>query len=525
MSLKSVRKAVRSFLGVKKKPTEAKTSNTLPVSATSNLRENRRRFGSESFLAEPQQRGSQRSLPRRSHSSVEGFRPSTLPRATRERIEEWNRNACPENASSREGSVRRTVSGSSRRSGSMLRSSQSMSAFDSRYRSGKVDADQWQDDLPVDPRDSKRNSGSFLYINEGITDSGTIDQVSSSRSLPSPAPSNREVLRRDVRSLPMRGSSFSTSRPNDPRSRTISHTSVASERLVSCMERLEKMSRQLNEATKASKSMEQFRQVSETLGPAVLPRSHSQDRLPSTEPKKPQPKRETLPPSFPSVITRAEIPETETLGSSNKINPPSRPRGSNTLPSRRPPVDWNFDARNRRLVDKHQQHLRSDSLSSGYSSASGGSPNSRNRPSRDEDERSMMSVEGSFSSQGYPRQALMYPSEPHYQDEGIYGYGSYGYPSSSIYEEEMQQQNGWFYLPAHQQAKAYPYYPTGEMSHFQNFHQSQQYPSNGSLSLSNAISIQYPIWNCRLAPQPYPLRPNLTPATSTQSTGNGQWGS
>uniref|UniRef100_F6ZR06 Uncharacterized protein n=3 Tax=Ciona intestinalis TaxID=7719 RepID=F6ZR06_CIOIN len=206
-----------------------------------------------------------------------------------------------------------------------------------------------------------------------------------------------------------------------------------------------------------------------TLGPAVLPRSHSQECLPSTESKKPQPKRETLPPSFPSVITRGEVPETETLGSSNKINPPSRPRGSNTLPSRRPPVDWNFDARNPRLVDKHQQHLRSDSLSSGYSSASGGSPSSRNRPSRDEDERSMMSVEGSFSSQGYPRQTLMYPSEPHYQDEGVYGYGSYGYPSSSIYEDEMQQQNGWFYLPAHQQAKAYPYYPTGEMNHFQNF--------------------------------------------------------
>uniref|UniRef100_H2Y8Y9 Uncharacterized protein n=1 Tax=Ciona savignyi TaxID=51511 RepID=H2Y8Y9_CIOSA len=127
MSLKSVRKAVRTFLGVKKKTNDSVSHH--PPTSNSNLRDNRRRFGSETALGE---RRDQRSLPRRSNSSVEGVRSSTLPRATRVRIEEWNRNACPDDASSQEEFMRRTISGSSRRSGSRLRSSQSMSSFDTR---------------------------------------------------------------------------------------------------------------------------------------------------------------------------------------------------------------------------------------------------------------------------------------------------------------------------------------------------------------------------------------------------------
>jgi len=222
-------------------------------------------------------------------------------------------------------------------------------------------------------------------------------------------------------------------------------------------------------------------------------------------------------------------------GTSNQENPPSRPRSS-CKPRRRSQIhdtithaksDWNQDFANpadpqirgtfaSRPTDP--RHFRSDSLSSGYSSGSAGAKYSRSRGQR------YPAIQPHYAevTQQYPEEphymydrdtaVQLHPFEnagPHYngydygnqypshipsgyptgyESEDPYGYASYTYPPSSLFEEELQQRNGWFYLPSGQQQPHH--FPT-------DTHHAQPYPT------SYDFSYPYTATTCE---QAYPSR-------------------
>lgn len=155
-----------------------------------------------------------------------------------------------------------------------------------------------------------------------------------------------------------------------------------------------------------------------------------------------------------------------------------------------------------------KRHLRSDSMSSGYSSGSGGihqpaipfSYHSQTGYPNEQD--SVMSgfsagPEHHYTGFNYDQQEFM----PGYVDEDPYGYGTYAYPPSSIYEEEMHQQDGWFYLPSASHQMPYP--PNGHDFSMQSqghqylgnerFTQYPCYPSQGKTE--SHIDMSGALWN------------------------------
>ena len=62
--------------------------------------------------------------------------------------------------------------------------------------------------------------------------------------------------------------------------------------------------------------------------------------------------------------------------------------------------------------------------------------------------------------------------------EDPYGYGTFGYASSSVYDEELHQNNGWFYLPNHEPNVSQSIYQTpSPQEHFNNTVQQNVYPN------------------------------------------------
>ena len=107
----------------------------------------------------------------------------------------------------------------------------------------------------------------------------------------------------------------------------------------------------------------------------------------------------------------------------------------------------------RSLKQPHGSLEQIDENSSGYSSES----NSLQKPqytSREYFYKSNNVNPYPYSEQGHD---FKYDFEDIYGSEDPYGYGTCAYASSSIYDEDLRQSDGWFYLPSHQRSSPSPF--------------------------------------------------------------------
>ncbi|CAK8685244.1 unnamed protein product [Clavelina lepadiformis] len=295
--------------------------------------------------------------------------------------------------------------------------------------------------------------------------------------------------------LPRTHSLSATDCPQLP-SRRISHASNASERLMSCMDTLEHLSKRLESVTKVSKEIDHFREVNDQLTAmhiSPLTEKDSQPRhISRSEWNEEQynfqefPQNHPLPPQetcFDNLSTDSGL-EYESPSRRNYANRSSRSKPlQHTTKSASQFDDSKQNFTGEQHIKQHS-HIRSDSMSSGYSSGSSGTHGyfqqyevAPHQPYISRGNYNVNTLSGNRNSMP------MYGHKNEVED--IYGYGSFGYASSSVYDEDLNEVNGWFYLPssAHNQVQLYP----------------EEYPTHGEYSAQHGIyatqNTSYPAYH------------------------------
>ena len=151
----------------------------------------------------------------------------------------------------------------------------------------------------------------------------------------------------------------------------------------------------------------------------------------------------------------------------------------------------------------HYRFDQAEENSSGYSSES----SSQQKPHSAGKYFSQANSQMPNGESGYPypgqSQESWYDCEGIYGAEDPYGYGTFGYASSSVYDEELHQNNGWFYLPTHQQGVSPANEPStahqGQSAAVQQKSYDQTAPNySGSQTLYSTNistpSLQQPTW-------------------------------
>nr|CAB3260923.1 uncharacterized protein LOC100176283 [Phallusia mammillata] len=513
---KNMRKAMRSFLGVKKRDTSNWIDRDTPVNYRTNLEKSKKKFGSVDHLNRAG-RMSDRFANKRAPSQT-SKRSMSLPPGGRNRIESWDdfqgfqddfatrRN----NTCEFEDNMRRTVSTNATKH---IGRTQSLMNPQDRSMRNEFQQNRFEENSFEGRQNSFRDSGAFdLYINEDITESDYMrenreDQSFKPRNMTRvgtlpPKSRNKDLYpMKGSQSLP-RSASFSTfTNHNSKNARTTSQVSNASERLLSCMDALDHLEEKLASVSKVTTNVERFGETTDRIGSIHLSEDNTtlpvndwsiggaDIRQPDLTGFSPRDRHR----SAESSSTDSGITSNTDWGCSNENNPPSRPRRSKAQQQQHKQQTPKYQSYGNESSNVNsKRHLRSESMSSGYSSGSGGAQapqlqhNYPAHPGYPDDHDSVMSLYSAGGGEPYP--GYEYDQQGYVQEypqENPYGYGAYAYPPSSVYEEEMHQQNGWFFIPSSLQPM--PYSPAASQDFSIQSQMPQQYHSTDNFA-------QYPCY-------------------------------